>query len=123
MTAALRVLVIDDDPLQLELVDRALSRDGFQLRGITSCEGLGAAIGDFKPEVVLLDVNMPDTPPERVVALVREAASHARIVLYSAWEDSKLRALANGLGADAYISKSESVFSIGGRIRDLCREN
>ena len=121
MTRALRVLVVDDDPLQLELVERALSRDGFELRGVSSCHELAAAAQSFNPVLVLLDVNMPDTPPERVIALVREAAASARIVLYSAWEDSKLRALANKLGADAYISKSESVFSIGERLRDLCK--
>ncbi len=121
MTTGIRVLVIDDDPLQLELVDRALSRDGFVLRGATSCDGLAAVTRDFAPELVLLDVNMPDTSPERVIALVREAAGSARIVLYSAWEDSKLRKLAASIGADAFMSKSESVFSIGNRLREIAR--
>ena len=120
MTAPIRVLVVDDDPLQLELVARALSRDGFELRGATTCDMLSAVTHDFAPQLVLLDVNMPGTPPERVVAFVREAVSGARIVLYSAWEDSKLRGLAAKLGADAFMSKSESVFSIGGRLRELC---
>jgi two-component system OmpR family response regulator len=121
VTQPLRLLVVDDDPLQLELVDRALSREGFELRGVTSCEEIAAATRGFAPDLVLLDVNMADTPPERVIGIVREVAGTARVVLYSAWEASKLRALATTLGADAYISKSESVFSIGGRLRDLCR--
>jgi two-component system OmpR family response regulator len=115
----IRILCVDDDPLQLELVERALSRDGFEFRGASSIEELPTAIRDFVPQLVLLDVNMPDTPPENVIAFVRDAASGARIVLYSAWEASKLRALATRLGADAFISKSESVFSISGRLRDL----
>ncbi|NVB80068.1 MAG: response regulator [Kofleriaceae bacterium] len=115
----IRILVIDDDPLQLELVDRALSRDGFELRGVTSIDGLDAVTREFSPQLVLLDVNMPDTEPERVIALVRAAAGTARIVLYSAWEDSKLRKLAASVGADAYLTKSESVFAIGGKLRDL----
>jgi hypothetical protein len=40
-------------------------------------------------------------------------------VLYSAWEEPKLRQLASQLGADAFISKSESVFAIGARLRTL----
>lgn len=119
--SSIRLLVIDDDPMQIELVERALSRDGFELRGASSCQGLAALTADFLPQLVLLDVNMPDTPPERVIALVRDAAGGARIVLYSAWEESKLRTLAAQLGADAFISKSESVFSISGRLRDLLR--
>lgn len=119
MTSGIRILVIDDDPLQLELVDRALSRDGFELRGATSIDGLDAVTRDFAPQLVLLDVNMPETAPETVIALVRQAAGAARVVLYSAWEDSKLRKLATTLGADSYITKSESVFAIGGKLRDL----
>ena len=118
----IRVLVVDDDPLQLELVERALSRDGFELRGVASCEGVAAVARELEPQLVLLDVNMPDSSPERVIGLVREAVGTARIVLYSAWEESKLRALANKLGADAYMSKSESVFSIGRRLHELFRE-
>ena len=116
-----RLLVIDDDPMQLELVDRALSREGFELRGVSSLQAVAATTTDFAPELVLLDVNMPDASPEQVIELVREAAGRARIVLYSAWEESKLRAIATRLGADAYISKSESVFSIAGRLKELIR--
>lgn len=118
---AIRLLCIDDDPLQLELVERALSRDGFEFRGASSIDALPAVTKEFVPQLVLLDVNMPDTPPERVIAFVRDVAGDARIVLYSAWEASKLRTLATRLGADAFISKSESVFSIGARLRDLSK--
>lgn len=117
----IRLLVVDDDPLQIELVERALSRDGFELRGVGTCQGLAELTQGFAPQLVLLDVNMPDTVPEQVIALVREAAGGARIVLYSAWEESKLKTLAARLGADAFISKSESVFSIGTRLRHLLR--
>jgi DNA-binding response OmpR family regulator len=118
---SIRLLVVDDDPMQIELVERALARDGFELRGVSSCQAVASATEDFAPDLVLLDVNMPGTPPERVIALVREGARGARVILYSAWEESKLRSLAARLGADAFISKSESVFSIGGRLRDLVR--
>jgi hypothetical protein len=71
-----RVLVVDDDPLQVELVERGLSRDGFEVRGV-------------------------------------------RIVLYSAWEESRLRVLAGQLGADGFISKSDSVTAFGRRLRAM----
>lgn len=120
--SSVTVLVVDDDPMQIELVERALSRDGFDLRGVDTLAAVTVVTKDFVPQLVLLDVNMPDTPPERVIAIVRDAAGSARIVLYSAWEESKLRSLAHQLGADAFISKSESVFSLAGRLRELLRE-
>ena len=75
----------------------------------------------FLPDVVLLDVNMPDTSGEQTIAAARDAAPKARLVLYSAWEDSKLRKLALQLGADGFISKSESLVAIGRRLQDLQR--
>ena len=114
----MRVLVVDDDPMQLELLDRALTRDGFELRGVSSIETLEAEARTFEPQVVLIDVNLPDTEPAHVIAAARRG-SDARLVLYSAWEDSKLRALAKQFGADGYICKGESVFALGKRLRDM----
>jgi DNA-binding response OmpR family regulator len=116
-----RILVVDDDPMQLELVERGLSRDGFEVRGVSTIQEMAVEAKQFAPAVVLLDVNMPDAPGDRTIAMAREAAPGARLVLYSAWEASKLRVLAKQLGADGFISKSESVIAIGKLLRDLQR--
>ena len=121
MSGSARVLVVDDDPMQLELVERGLSRDGFEVRGVTTVAEMALQARQFLPDVVLIDVNMPDTSGERTIAVARDAAPKARLVLYSAWEDSKLRILALQLGADGFISKSESVVAIGRRLQDLQR--
>jgi DNA-binding response OmpR family regulator len=117
----IRVLVIDDDPMQIELVERALSREGFELKGVSTLAEVSTTAKAFVPQLVLLDINMPESSPEQVIARIRDAVPGSRIVLYSAWDDSKLRGLAGRLGADAFISKSESVFAIGSRLRDVIR--
>lgn len=119
MTEELRVLVMDDDPMQLELVERALSRDGFSVCTVSTIAELVAESQRFGPQIVLIDVNMPESPPERTVAVARDTAHDARVVLYSAWEESKLRGLSIKTGADGFISKSESVMAIGRRLRDF----
>ena len=120
MTEIMRVLVVDDDPMQLAMIERALPPTWFSVRCAATVAEMLADGPPFTPHVVLADVDMPDLPPERsVVALARGVMPHARVVLYSAWEDSKLRSLAMQLGADAYISKSVSVIGIGQRLRDL----
>lgn len=107
--------------MQLELVERGLSRDGFEVRGVTTVPEMAIAAKQFAPNIVLIDVNMPDAQGDRTVAIARESAPGARLVLYSAWETSKLRALALQLGADGFISKSESVVAIGRRLQDMQR--
>jgi DNA-binding NarL/FixJ family response regulator len=116
-----RVLVVDDEPMQLELVQRGLVRDGFEVRGVTTVAEMAIEASRFAPAIVLIDVNMPDESGERAIAVARQAAPGARIVLYSAWEDSRLRVLAVQLGADGFLSKSESVVAIGRRLREMMR--
>lgn len=115
----IRLLLVDDDAMQLELVERALSRDGFEVRGASTLTALAQLAAELGPELVMVDVNMPEAPLERVVAAVREAAPAARVILYSAWEESKLKKLALELGAHGYVSKSESVFALGPKLRRL----
>jgi two-component system OmpR family response regulator len=119
MADALRLLVVDDELLQIELVERALSRDGFIVRGVTELAEIATVVESLAPQIVLVDVNMPNVPNQYVVTLVREVAPSARLVLYSAWEESKLRQLARSLGADGFVSKSESVFELGRRLRAI----
>jgi len=121
VTPVIRVLVVDDEPMQLELVERALSRDGFEVRGVSTTRELVREGPAFLPHLVLLDVNLAGEQADQAVAAARGAAVGCRVVLYSAWEDSRLRSLSLRLGADGYISKSESVIAIGKRLRDLYR--
>jgi two-component system, OmpR family, response regulator len=116
----IRVLVVDDDPMQLAMVERALPSEWFAVCCVASVADVMVKGPSFGPHIVLADVNMPDLPEDRsIVAMLREAVPGARIVLYSAWEEARLRRLAMQLGADAYISKSVSVIGIGNRLREL----
>ena len=119
MTDPLRLVVVDDDELQLELMERALSREGFEIGRASTGAALASEAKRLSPHIVLVDVNMPDEPAAKILAIARDAAPTARVFLYSAWDVSRLRTLASELGADGFISKSESVALIGQRIREL----
>jgi len=120
-SARIRLLVVEDDAMQSEMVERALGRDGFEVRVARSVGEVRTALHGFPAELVLVDVNMPDAPEGQMVGLVRDLVPSARVFLYSAWEESKLRKLAKALGAHGFISKSESVFAIAGRLREITR--
>jgi two-component system response regulator RegA len=117
----LRLLVVDDDPLHLELVERAVSREGFDVRCAISAAELEAHAAEFAPQLALVDMNMPGLTSERAIALLRAAAPRARIYIYSAWDDAKLRVRCNELGADGYLSKSVSIMEMGGRLLAMHR--
>ena len=116
---AIRVLVLDDDELHLELIERVLAHDGFDVRRADSVTAMETEAKSFDPDVVLVDMNLPDTPRERVVSSARASAPTAKILICSAWEESRLRTLCKELNADGYVSKGESVMAIGARLTEM----
>ena len=68
---------------------------------------------------MLIDIHLPDALPERAVQIAREVAHGARVVLYSALEESEVRALVARSGADGFLPKSGSVTAIGSKLRAL----
>ncbi|RKH64761.1 response regulator [Corallococcus llansteffanensis] len=102
-----RVLVVDDDPDLLDLVQRSLSAYGFDVQTHTSALGVSNIVRASEPDFVLIDVNFPALKGDKVVGLARQyAPPGTRFILYSASDEAKLRSLAIASGADGYISKS-----------------
>ncbi|NVJ20931.1 response regulator [Myxococcus sp. AM011] len=103
----IRVLVVDDDQEQLDLAERSLSAYGFDVRTHRSSLGVSNLVRTTLPDLVLLDVNIPALTGDKVLTLARgQAPAGTRFVLFSASDESKLRALAMASGADGYITKS-----------------
>lgn len=102
-----RVLVVDDDPDLLDLVQRSLSAYGFDVQTHTSALGVSNIVRASEPDFVLIDVNFPALKGDKVVGLARQYAPQGtKFILYSASDEAKLRSLALQSGADGYLSKS-----------------
>jgi PAS domain S-box-containing protein len=98
------VLVIDDDPVVLDLVVRNLAREGIPVVTCTGGnEGLALA-RTLRPRAILLDIVLPDLGGWAVLSeLRREVALRAVPVIVTSVLDEQARAL--GLGASAYLHK------------------
>jgi DNA-binding response OmpR family regulator len=118
----IRVLVVDDDPEVLELLRRSLGAYGFEVHTHASALGLSNLVRNTEPDLVLLDVNFPTLKGDKAVGLARQyAPSGTMFVLYSAADESKLRALSLACGADAYISKSVQGESLARKLTAIHR--
>jgi two-component system OmpR family response regulator len=114
----LRVLVVDDDNTQLELVERTLKADGIEVMTCSSPIGVTNQIVSFNPKIVLVDVNIPALSGDRLIGISRKWAPQGTLfVLYSASDESRLRALARDVGADGWISKSVTGSVLTARLR------
>ncbi|MCU1280127.1 MAG: Response regulator [bacterium] len=121
MDDQLRVLIVDDDPMQLDMVSRRLRLEGFEVAVTASSFGASNLIRSFSPRVVLLDVNIPALAGDKLLALARRVAPRdTQFVLYSACDESQLRELARRSQADDWISKSVDLAVLADRLRKLC---
>jgi len=108
----LRVLVVDDDLLTLNTLERILVRAGHEVSLLDGGFGFAVALHQFKPDVVLLDMNMPGLTGAAALTSARELATlgdqRPRIILHSGKPDSELQEMCKALRADGYVRKPAS---------------
>ncbi len=117
-----RVLVVDDDPAIVRAVRRALEGHGYSVRtGHTGVEAVELA-RTFRPEIVLLDLVLPDMDGIAVTREIR-AGSEAAILVLSAIGDDRKKVEALDEGADDYITKPFSMDELLARVRVALRRS
>ena len=101
------VLIVDDHPSFRAMARLALEADGFVVVG-TATDGASAVaeVLRLRPDIVLLDVGLPDMTGFEVASRLREAASPAAIVLASSRDKSDFGSLVVDSGARGLIEKS-----------------
>lgn len=99
-----RVLVVDDEPAICRTLKTNLSRHGFQVT--TEVDGAGAvgALDSWRPDIILLDLGLPDMDGVDVIREVRKRGSTPVIVL-SVRETEQDKVAVLNLGADDYLTK------------------
>jgi DNA-binding NarL/FixJ family response regulator len=106
--AASRVLIVDDHSGFRSFARRLLEKDGFDVVGEAQDGQAGvAAVQDLHPEVVLLDVQLPDFDGFEVARRLAELGSASRIVLTSSREASDYAGRIAASGAAGFIHKAE----------------
>jgi DNA-binding response OmpR family regulator len=112
----LKVLIADDEPPILQLLETNLGFEGYETR--TACNGREALdlIKDFQPDVVLLDVMMPVMDGWDVLRYVTEAKLDVRVILVTAKVHEDDRLMGWELGCDDYITKPFELDELLGRI-------
>ena len=115
-----RVLVVDDEPAILRAVQTNLARHDFQVGTAESGEQALQAIERFHPDLLLLDLGLPDMDGLDVIRQVRTRSNTPIVVLsVRGAERDKVQAL--DLGADDYLTKPFGVDELLARVRVALR--
>jgi two-component system OmpR family response regulator len=116
-----RLLVVEDDPNIVELLSASLRFAGFQVTTATNGSDAVAAARDARPDLVVLDVMLPDLDGFEVIRRLRDGGVRTPVVFLTARDatDDKIRGLT--LGGDDYVTKPFSLEELTARIRAVLR--
>lgn len=117
-----KILVVEDDPNIVSILQTVLEMGGYQVLTADRCHQGFLVFSSHMPDLVLLDLGLPDLDGEEFIRRVREDSSIPIIVL-SARTDERDKVSALDLGANDYISKPFGNGELLARIRAALRSS
>jgi DNA-binding response OmpR family regulator len=120
--AAAAVLVVDDEPMVRDVLERYLTAEGFSVRMAADGEEALARIGEGLPDLVLLDLMLPKVDGYEVLSRIRDQGSTPVIMLTARGEETD-RIVGLDLGADDYVTKPFSPREVVARVRAVLRRS
>jgi two-component system OmpR family response regulator len=116
-----RLLVVDDEPTIVSLLSASLRFVGFEVRTAASgAEALRIA-AEFKPELLVLDVMLPDYDGFEVVRRLRSNGRHIPVLFLTARDGVQDKITGLTVGGDDYVTKPFSLEEVVARIKAVLR--
>jgi two-component system, OmpR family, response regulator len=116
-----RILVVDDEPNITDLVATALRYEGFEVAVAGNGHDALAMVTSFRPDIVILDVMLPDVDGFAVRTRLGERGEDVPVLFLTARDapEDKIRGLT--IGGDDYVTKPFSLEELVARIRAILR--
>ena len=102
------ILVVDDEPMQRETAEEVLTSLGYHVLTAPNGHRAEAILREREVDLVLLDLNLPDSAGLDTFRSVHRHAMHLPIVILSGQDDVELAVDAVSLGAQDYLTKGEA---------------
>jgi len=121
MTEKPRVLVVDDEPNITDLVSMALRYEGFDVEVAGDGRSALARAQSFRPDLIVLDVMLPDLDGFGVLKRIRAEGHPVSVVFLTAHDATEDKVNGLTLGGDDYVTKPFSVEELVARVRAVLR--
>jgi two-component system KDP operon response regulator KdpE len=118
--AAVKVLVIDDEPPIRKLLRMGLGTQGYEILDAPNGKA-GLALLDRNPDLIILDLGLPDIDGLELLRLIRSRNERVPIVVLSSRGDETGKVEALDLGADDYVTKPFGMEELLARMRAALR--
>ncbi|MER7516953.1 response regulator transcription factor [Streptomyces sp. NPDC126499] len=121
--SAVRVLVVDDEASLTELLSTALRYEGWQVRSAGDGAGALRTARAFRPDVVVLDMMLPDMDGLSVLGRLRRELPEVPVLFLTAKDAVEDRIAGLTAGGDDHVTKPFSVEDVVARLRGLIRRS
>ena len=116
-----RLLVVEDDPQVRAMLVRSLGYEGFEVDSAEDVAGARGAVQRDRPDLILLDLMLPDGDGMEICNELRAAGDRVPIIMVTARDTVSERIIGLESGADDYIVKPFSTSELVARVRSLLR--
>ncbi|MEV4159829.1 response regulator transcription factor [Nonomuraea dietziae] len=116
-----RILVVEDEPYLADLVATALRYEGFETAVAETGAVAMALVRSFDPDLIVLDVMLPDILGTEVCHRIRLAGSQVPVVFLTARDATEDKVGGFTVGGDDYVTKPFSLEELTARIRAVLR--
>jgi putative two-component system response regulator len=119
-----RVLIVDDEPANVLLLEQLLSDTSTEIRGLTDSRLVEQTFDEFEPDIVLLDLHMPGFDGQEVLRRLRsarESLGFLPVIVLTSDTSRLARNSALLLGADDFLTKPLDRTEVVLRVRNLLR--
>ena len=118
-----RVLVVDDETSLTELLSMTLRYEGWEVLSAADGEGAVRSAREFQPDVVVLDVLLPDMDGLAVLGRMRRELPRVPVLFLTAKDAAEERIAGLTAGGDDYVSKPFGLEDVVARLRGLIRRS
>jgi two-component system OmpR family response regulator len=119
--AKTRVLIVDDEPNIRDLLATSLRFAGYEIQTAANGAQAVAAVTESEPDIILLDVMLPDMNGFSVTKKLRSAGVQAPILFLTARDDVEDKITGLTVGGDDYLTKPFSLDEVVARIQAILR--
>jgi ATP-dependent Lon protease len=118
-TTGLSVLVVDDEPNFLILLDRILSREGYQVTAAISAERAVGQLARENFDLAILDINMYPMSGVELLAAIKDRSPMTQVVMITGYPTDHTRDQSEKLGAVGYLTKPIDISELSALLRQL----
>jgi two-component system response regulator MprA len=118
-----RILVLEDDPQMRSLLLRGLREEGYEVEGFATGTELLRRVEDLPPDLLVIDIGLPDTDGRDVCQALRAQGVIAPVIFLTARDSLTDRLSGFHVGGDDYLTKPFAFAELLARIEALIRRS